>query len=96
MVFFPQLRLSDNRLMDDVIGYSRFTHQKRHQVYNLNLPTGLIVISSESEKEVNVCLKYMGTDAVLIRLPLHPGNSKNKRRTQQSIIFSYAISDSGK
>ena len=54
--------------MDDASGYSPVLLIKEDiNSYNLNLPSGLIVISSESEKEVSACLKYMGTDAVLIR-----------------------------
>ena len=86
---FPQLRLSDNRLMDDVIGYSPALLIKEDiKFYNLNLPTGLIVISSESEKEVSACLQYMGTEAVLIRPDRYIlGTAKTKEDLNNLLSF---------
>ncbi|HJO46409.1 MAG TPA: bifunctional 3-(3-hydroxy-phenyl)propionate/3-hydroxycinnamic acid hydroxylase [SAR324 cluster bacterium] len=86
---FPQLRLSDSRLMDDASGYSPVLLIKEDiNSYNLNLPTGLIVISSESEKEVTACLQNMGTDAVLIRPDRYIlGTAKTKEELNDLLSF---------
>ena len=75
--------------MDDVIGYSPVLLIKEDiKFYNLNLPTGLIVISSESEIEVSACLQYMGPEAVLIRPARYIlGTAKTKEELNNLLSF---------
>jgi len=65
---FPQPRLSDARLMDDVCGYVPVLltaiSQSKEPVMNAS---GLRILSANSEPDIRLCLEKLGVKAALVR-----------------------------